>query len=48
MYLYLITFPRDYLWSSFKLDKLKIMDSVSERESEKSIQKHSNDVFVEI
>ena len=34
--------------SSIKFDKLKIMDSVSEKESEKSILKHSNDIFVEI
>ena len=39
---------RDYLWSSLHLDKFRISDSVSERDSEKSIQKNTNDVFVEI
>eukprot|EP00347_Sterkiella_histriomuscorum_P011909 403370632 len=38
----------DYLWTSLKLDKIKLTDSISEKDSEKSIQKHSNDVFVEI
>jgi hypothetical protein len=28
---------RDYLWHSLKLDKLKLTDSISERDSEKSI-----------
>ncbi len=31
-----------------KLDKFKLTDSVSEQESEKSIQKNTNDVFVEV
>src|ERR1700733_1275952 len=30
----LVKLIRDYLWSSFRLDKLKLMDSVSERESD--------------
>ena len=28
---------RDYLWTSLKLDKFKLTDSVSEKDSEKSI-----------
>lgn len=39
---------RDYLWSHLYLDKLKLTDSVSEKESQKSVQKDTNDVFVEI
>eukprot|EP00349_Pseudokeronopsis_sp_Brazil_P009181 CAMPEP_0202964854 /NCGR_PEP_ID=MMETSP1396-20130829/8961_1 /ASSEMBLY_ACC=CAM_ASM_000872 /TAXON_ID= /ORGANISM="Pseudokeronopsis sp., Strain Brazil" /LENGTH=123 /DNA_ID=CAMNT_0049687293 /DNA_START=389 /DNA_END=760 /DNA_ORIENTATION=+ len=38
----------EYLWAQLHLDKLKLTDSVSERDSEKSIQKDTNDVFVEI
>lgn len=30
-------FYRDYLWTSLHLDKLKLTDSISEKESEKSI-----------
>ena len=39
---------REYLWSSLHLDKLKLTDSISEKESEKSIQKDTNDIFVEV
>ena len=38
----------DYLVSSIPLDKLRLTDSVSEKESEKSIIKCSHDMFVEI
>lgn len=38
----------DYLVSHIPLDKLRLTDSVSEKESEKSIVKCSHDMFVEI
>lgn len=38
----------DYLVSNIPLDKLRLTDSVSEKESEKSIIKCSHDMFVEI
>ena len=38
----------DYVYSSIPLDKLRLTDSVSEKESEKSIIKCSHDMFVEI
>ena len=38
----------DYLISQIPLDKLRLTDSVSEKESEKSIVKCSHDKFVEI
>jgi len=38
----------DYVVSSIPLDKLRLTDSVSEKESEKSIVKCSHDMFVEI
>lgn len=38
----------DYLISQIPLDKLRLSDSVSEKESEKSIVKCSHDMFVEI
>lgn len=38
----------EYLVSQIPLDKLKLTDSVSEKESEKSIVKCSHDMFVEI
>lgn len=38
----------DYLVSYIPLDKLRLTDSVSEKESEKSIVKCSHDMFVEI
>jgi len=38
----------DYLVSQIPLDKLRLTDSVSEKESEKSIVKCSHDMFVEI
>ena len=34
--------------SNIPLDKLRLTDSVSEKESEKSIIKCSNDMFIEI
>lgn len=43
-----INLYREYLWSQLRLDKLKFTDSISERDSEKSIQKDTNDVFVEV
>ncbi len=38
----------DYVSSLLKLDQIRISDSVSEKESEKSIQINTNDIFVEI
>lgn len=38
----------DYLVSQIPLDKLRLTDSVSEKESEKSIVRCSHDMFVEI
>jgi len=38
----------DYLVSQIPLDKLRLTDSVSEKESDKSIMKCSHDMFVEI
>jgi len=38
----------DYLVSHIPLDKLRLTDSVSEKESEKSIVRCSHDLFVEI
>lgn len=38
----------EYLLSNIPLDKLRLTDSVSEKESEKSIIKCSHDMFVEI
>jgi hypothetical protein len=38
----------DYLVSHIPLDKLRLTDSVSEKESEKSIVRCSHDMFVEI
>ncbi len=38
----------DYLISHIPLDKLRLTDSVSEKESEKSIVRCSHDMFVEI
>jgi len=39
---------RDYVWSQLNLDSLRIADSVSEGESNKSIQKNTNDIFAEV
>ena len=39
---------REYLVSQIPLDKLRLTDSVSEKDSEKSIVKMSHDIFVEI
>jgi len=38
----------EYLMDKIKLDKLRLTDSVSEKQSEKSIVKLSNDIFVEM
>lgn len=38
----------DYLVSQIPLEKLKIVDSVSEKDSERSIKKPTNDIFIEI
>ena len=38
----------DSIWSQLKLDKLKFADSVSEKESFKSIQNDTNDIFLEM
>ena len=39
---------RDYLWQQLSLDKLRLSDSITEKESVKSIQKNTNDIFAEI
>lgn len=36
------------MWSQLKLDSLRISDSVSEGDSNKSIQKNTNDIFAEV
>jgi len=38
----------DYLVSHIPLEKLKLVDSVSEKDSERSIKKPTNDIFIEI
>ena len=38
----------DYLISHIPLEKLKLVDSVSEKDSERSIKKPTNDIFIEI
>lgn len=38
----------DYLVSQIPLEKLKLVDSVSEKDSERSIKKPTNDIFIEI
>lgn len=38
----------DYLMSNIPLEKLKLVDSVSEKDSERSIKKPTNDIFIEI
>ena len=38
----------DYIVSQIPLDKLKLVDSVSEKDSERSIKKPTNDIFIEI
>lgn len=38
----------DYLVSQMPLDKLRLVDSVSEKESERSVVKCTHDMFVEI
>ena len=38
----------DYFVSQIPLDKLKLVDSVSEKDSERSIKKPTNDIFIEI
>ena len=44
----LYTGTLDYLVSQIPLDKLKLVDSVSEKDSERSIKKPTNDIFIEI
>lgn len=36
------------MWQQLRLDQLKLADSVSEKESFKSVQNNTNDIFVEI
>jgi hypothetical protein len=38
----------DYIVSKIPLEKLKLVDSVSEKDSERSIKKPTNDIFIEI
>ena len=38
----------DKLWGQLRLDKLKYSDSVTEKESLKSIQNDTNDIFLEL
>ena len=38
----------DYFVAQIPLDKLKLVDSVSEKDSERSIKKPTNDIFIEI
>ena len=38
----------DYIVQQIPLDKLKLVDSVSEKDSERSIKKPTNDIFIEI
>ena len=38
----------DYIVSQIPLEKLKLVDSVSEKDSERSIKKPTNDIFIEI
>ena len=38
----------DYLVQQIPLEKLKLVDSVSEKDSERSIKKPTNDIFIEI
>jgi len=38
----------DYYMSKIPLEKLKLVDSVSEKDSERSIKKPTNDIFIEI
>ena len=38
----------DYLVSHIPLERLKLVDSVSEKDSERSIKKPTNDIFIEI
>ena len=44
----LYTGTLDYLVSQIPLEKLKLVDSVSEKDSERSIKKPTNDIFIEI
>jgi hypothetical protein len=43
-----VTMHREYLWDQLKLSKINLSDTVTEKDSEKSIQKSGNDIFVEI
>lgn len=38
----------DYIVHQIPLEKLKLVDSVSEKDSERSIKKPTNDIFIEI
>jgi len=38
----------DYIWKQWMQDKLKFSDSMTEGQSVQSIQKSSNDIFVEV
>ena len=44
----LYTGTLDYLVAQIPLEKLKLVDSVSEKDSERSIRKPTNDIFIEI
>lgn len=44
----LYTGTLDYLVSHIPLEKLKLVDSVSEKDSNRSIKKPTNDIFIEI
>lgn len=44
----LYTGTLDYLVQQIPLEKLKLVDSVSEKDSERSIKKPTNDIFIEI
>jgi hypothetical protein len=37
----------DYIVSKIPLEKLKLVDSVSEKDSERSIKKPTNDIFID-
>lgn len=39
---------RESLWHQLKLDQIRIADSVSEKESQRSVQTNSNDIFMEV
>ena len=43
-----LMYTREYLWDQLKLSKINLSDTITEKDSEKSIQKNQNDIFVEI